>query len=241
MTDQAVIWALIPAAGFGARMESDTPKQYLRLLHQPVLAHTIERLASFRALAGVWVGISENDKSWDGVKDLVAHLPVKVESYIGGKERANTVLNGLAALADHANEHDWVLVHDAARPCVRHEDISLLIETAMTHADGGLLALPEADTVKRVDKHGAVIETVDRAELWRAMTPQLFPLRQLHKALEKALADKMIITDEASAIEHAGGSPQVIVGRADNIKITYPDDLPLAEMLLKRQMYEGES
>lgn len=231
---------MIPAAGSGSRMAASKPKQYLTLLHQPVLAHTIERLATCPGLKGVLVGLAEDDLEWQTVKDLVSHMPAPVEVYSGGAERAQTVLNGLNVLASNSADGDWVLVHDAARPCVRHDDILRLIEVVGDHRDGGILGVAMSDTVKRTDPEGVILETVARENLWRAVTPQLFPVKHLRAALKRALNENVMITDEASAIEHAGGHPRVVRGRADNIKITYPDDLGLAEMILNREKYEGE-
>jgi 2-C-methyl-D-erythritol 4-phosphate cytidylyltransferase len=159
-------------------------------------------------------------------------------TYEGGAERADTVLNGLRALGANADPADWVMVHDAARPCIRHEDIDRLIRETQDHPDGGLLARPVADTVKRTDSTQLVQETVPRTHLWRALTPQLFPLERLTGALEQALAAGATVTDEAAAIEHTGGHPRVVAGHADNIKITLADDLALAELFLKQQERE---
>lgn len=183
------------------------------------------------------VGISPDDRLWPEYAPLAGRLPKYLGAYPGGKARADTVLNGLKALATRAREHDWVMVHDAVRPCVRLKDIDLLIDAAGD--EGALLALPVADTVKRADKSGCVLATVSRDGLWRALTPQLFRLNALREALEQALAVGGEITDEATAIEAAGGHPRLIGGAADNIKITLPGDLALAELFLTQQ--ENES
>ena len=156
----------------------------------------------------------------------------------GGSERAITVLHGLRALAQYAGANDWVLVHDAARPCVRHADIQALLTAVEGHSDGGLLAVPVSDTLKRADRSGCVDETVTRAGLWRALTPQVFPLAALTSAIECALRDGVEVTDEASAMEHDGAHPRLVHAHADNIKITVPDDLALAEMFLQAQERE---
>ena len=145
------------------------------------------------------------------------------------------MLNGLQLLSSIASEDDWVLVHDAARPCIHHDDISHMIDILKDHPVGGLLGLPVADTMKRTGAEGNVLQTVSRDNLWRALTPQMFRLGQLQKALQTALDDQFLVTDDASAMEHIGLQPLMVEGRADNIKITRPDDLSLAEMYLAQQ------
>jgi 2-C-methyl-D-erythritol 4-phosphate cytidylyltransferase len=219
-------------------MQSSVPKQYLLLSGRPVILHTIERLCAHPRIRGVLVGVSDQDSHWQRLASEWGCLPGFLGSSPGGETRAHTVLNGLGKLADHAKPEDWVLVHDAVRPCVRLDDIDKLI-SAVDAVDGGLLALPILDTVKRVDNAGRIIETVNRKGLWRAATPQMFRIGKLQQALEKALDDGYEITDEASAIEAAGGHPYVVACHADNIKITLPDDLALAELYLKQQQGSG--
>ncbi len=219
-------------------MGSSQPKQYLTLAGRAVIVHTLERLCSHPRIEGVLVGLAAEDRDWASLQDAVTRLPMFLGTYEGGAERADTVLNGLRALGANAEPADWVMVHDAARPCIRHEDIDRLIRETRDHPDGGLLALPVADTVKRTDSTQLVQETVPRTHLWRALTPQLFPLERLTGALEQALAAGATVTDEAAAIEHAGGHPRVVAGHADNIKITLADDLALAELFLKQQERE---
>lgn len=228
----ARFFALVPAAGVGARMAADRPKQYLALRGRPILQHTLERLCSHARIDGVWVGLSAADPYWP---HLHFSHPRFRGAYAGGAERAATVLNGLRALAAHAHADDWVLVHDAVRPCVRVEDIDRLIATATNHPDGALLGLPVADTVKRANVAHEVLETVPREGLWRALTPQMFRLGALQAALEAAARDGVMVTDEASAIERAGGRPLMVAGHADNLKITLPADLALAELYLQQQ------
>lgn len=232
---ESALWALVPAAGVGTRMGADRPKQYLPLFGRPILQFTLERLGSYAPLRGIFVGLSPDDKFWS---TLPPHLPKVLGTFPGGHERAHTVLNGLKTLLAHAASHDWVMVHDAARPCVRHGDIDRLLSAVDRHPDGGLLGLPLADTVKRVDPMGHVVETVPRVGLWRALTPQLFPVARLRRALEAAVQQGATITDEAAAIELDGGHPRMVAGHADNIKITLPADIELAEMILKQQARE---
>jgi 2-C-methyl-D-erythritol 4-phosphate cytidylyltransferase len=220
-------------------MGRSQPKQYLTLAGRAVIVHTLERLCSHPRIEGVLVGlVAAEDRDWASLKGAIARLPKFLGTYEGGAERADTVLNGLRALSANAGPADWVMVHDAARPCIRHKDIDQLISETQDHPDGGLLALPVADTVKRTDAAHHVQETVSRTNLWRALTPQLFPLERLTAALGQALAAGATVTDEAAAIEHVGGHPRVVAGHADNIKITLADDLALAELFLKQQERE---
>jgi 2-C-methyl-D-erythritol 4-phosphate cytidylyltransferase len=226
---------VVPAAGGGARLQADRPKQYVPLLGRPILQHTLERLCRYAPLRGVLVGIAAEDPYWP---TLALDMPKLLGSYTGGAQRAQTVLNGLQALAAHAAPDDWVLVHDAARPCVRHADIDALRAAVTGHADGGLLAEPLGDTLKQADRTGCVEATLNRTGLWRALTPQLFRLAALRAALEAALRAGVEITDEASAMEYTGARPRLVHGAADNIKITHPGDVALAGLYLRAQENE---
>ncbi len=216
-------------------MRSATPKQYLPLAGRPVILHTLERLCSYSRLEGVVVGLSAGDSHWEACAGYCARWPRFLGTYLGGATRAHTVLNGIKRLALHARPDDWVLVHDAVRPCVRHADMDKLVDAVLAGEDGGILALPVIDTVKRADEEGHVVETVARARLWRALTPQMFRVAPLAQALERALADGREITDEAAAMEAIGVRIRLIEGSADNIKITLPADLRLAEIFRKEQ------
>jgi 2-C-methyl-D-erythritol 4-phosphate cytidylyltransferase len=216
-------------------MRAARPKQYLPLLGRAILQHTLERLGHYPRLRGLVVGIAADDAYWP---TLAAEVPNLLATYVGGAERAQTVLNGLRVLETYAAPDDWVLVHDAARPCVRHADIDALLAAVAGHADGGLLALPLSDTVKRADHNGCVEETVARTGLWRALTPQVFRHAALSAALESAMRAGAEITDEASAMEYSGARPRLVHGHADNIKITVPEDLALAELFLREQERE---
>lgn len=235
MTAADEIWALVPAGGQGLRMQAPLPKQYLPLLGRPVILHTLERLCTHPRVRGVMVGISDQDRHWQALIPMLANLPKFLGKFSGGETRAHTVLNGLKALSKHAKSEDWVLVHDAVRPCVRHADIDKLISTVGNGPEGGLLAFPVSDTVKRVDNEGRVVDTIRREGLWRAATPQMFRIGALTSALESAQKLGREITDEASAIEGAGRHPRVVACNADNIKVTLPEDLALAELYLKQQ------
>ena len=217
-------------------MRAARPKQYLPLLGRTILQHTLERLGHYPRLRGLVVGIATDDAYWP---TLALEIPNLLTTYAGGAERAQTVLNGLHALEAYAAPDDWVPVHDAARPCLRHADIDALLAAVAGHADGGLLALPISDTVKHADHNGCIGETVPRAGLWRALTPQVFQLAALRDALESAMHAGVEITDEASAMEYSGARPRLVHGHADNIKITLPEDLALAELFLREQEREA--
>ncbi len=216
-------------------MQTSLPKQYVPLLGRPLILHTLERLCAHPKVSGVMVGIASDDQWWSTLAQDVSQLPKFLDTFAGGSDRADTVNNGLKALAEHASPDDWVLVHDAARPCVRASDIDRLINEVGGHADGGLLALPIADTVKRTDDGRIISETVSRTNLWCAQTPQLFPLARLSEALAQALAAGDVVTDEAAAVERLGGRPRVVAGHADNIKVTVDEDMALAELFMTRQ------
>jgi 2-C-methyl-D-erythritol 4-phosphate cytidylyltransferase len=216
-------------------MQSAIPKQYLPLLGHPVILHTIERLCTHPHIQGVLVGIAREDQHWPSLAAELKRLPKFLGTSPGGETRAQTVLNGLKELTKHAKPGDWVLVHDAVRPCVRHGDIDKLISAVSAGEEGGLLAFPVSDTVKRVDNAGRVLETVSREGLWRAATPQMFRINALAHTLDQAVKTGQEITDEASAVEAAGGQPQVVACHTDNIKITLADDLALAELYMKQQ------
>ncbi|WP_297528977.1 2-C-methyl-D-erythritol 4-phosphate cytidylyltransferase [Thiohalobacter sp.] len=230
MTEQ--YWALVPAAGVGRRMRADRPKQYLRLGERTVLEHTLDALWQVPAIAGAVVVRSAEDPFWPQLK-LWHERPLWAAD--GGAERADSVMNGLAVLAAHADTDDWVLVHDAARPCLRRGDVERLIEALRDDPVGGLLAVPVRDTMKAADEGGRVAETLDRSRLWHALTPQMFRLGALRDALQAARAAGRAVTDEASAMEAAGLAPRLVEGHADNIKITRPEDLALAEFFLRAQ------
>ncbi len=225
-------WAVVPAAGVGKRMASAVPKQYLSLAGLMVIEQTLERLLSHPQLESVFVALSEQDGWWPNCSFATDPRVVRVA---GGTERCHSVLNALDALSAVAAEDDWVLVHDAARPCLRKRDLELLIDKLSSHPVGGLLGVPVRDTMKRTDSDATVTATVPREQLWHAFTPQMFRLGQLHSALKQALKRGDMVTDEASAIELSGLQPLMVEGHADNIKITRPEDLTLATFFLQQQ------
>lgn len=225
------IWAIIPAAGSGSRFSQTELKQYQIIQNLTVIEHTVARLNQL-TLAGYILAISEQDHV---AKKLAFAEKQKAHFCLGGSERVYSVLNALNYLADIADPDDWVFVHDAARPCVAFESLSNLVKCAIENNSSAILAIPVRDTLKRV-KNGQYIEhTVSRTALWQAQTPQISKLGWLKHAIETALAQNLDITDEASALEAAAYPVQIVLGRADNLKITYPEDLNLARLILATQ------
>lgn len=227
-------WSVIPAGGVGTRMGSAVPKQYLPLHGSTVLGHAIERLGSHPRIDGVVVAIASSDGFWRPEDYPCSGKLLVAEA---GPERCHSVLSALRRLAVIAEPSDWVLVHDAARPCVRGADIDHLLDQLAAHPVGGLLAVPVRDTMKR-GAGNIVVETVPRADLWHAQTPQMFRLQPLLRAIESALENGTVVTDEAQAMELQGERPVLVEGHVDNIKITMPRDLALAELFLQQQEQE---
>lgn len=228
---QPPFWVVIPAAGVGSRMRADRPKQYLRLGSRTILEHTLECFLGHPGLKGLVVSLADQDPYWP---DLPCARDPRVHRADGGRERADSVLGGLSRLVElGAQANDWVLVHDAARPNLAREDLDRLLQTLAHDSVGGLLAVPARDTLKRADAHGRVQETVDRSVIWQAYTPQMFRLGLLGEALADALASGAAVTDEASALEWAGQQPRLVEGRADNLKVTRPEDLQWLEQRWK--------
>lgn len=223
-------WAIVPAAGVGKRMQADRPKQYLPLAGKTVLEHTLQRLLDSNAFIGVSVAVSEEDPYWP---ELAISQHPQVITAPGGKERADSVLSALKVLQGKADENDWVLVHDAARPCLTAGDITLLINSLHDDPVGGILALASHDTLKQVCGN-SIIGSIDRKQIWRALTPQMFRYGMLRDALLQAEGNPLI-TDEASALELQGLQPKIVEGRPDNIKITRPEDLALAQFYMEQQ------
>ncbi|MFM4860532.1 2-C-methyl-D-erythritol 4-phosphate cytidylyltransferase [Aeromonas media] len=227
MTDcHSGLTAIVPAAGIGSRMGADCPKQYLTLAGKTILEHTLGCLLSHPAIARVIVALAPHDRWFETLAVAADPRVLRVE---GGSERAYSVLNAL-----HVAEGKWVLVHDAARPCLTQGDLDALIASAMA-CDGAILGSRVRDTMKRTDGAGNIVATVEREQLWHALTPQMFPTGTLKRALEEGLALGALITDEASAMERAGFIVKMVEGRADNIKVTRPEDLSLAELFLQQQ------
>jgi len=217
-------------------MGGEVPKQYLLLQGQTILDRTIGRLLEVPQIHQLQVVVSADDGWWGA---SLFRDDSRVVRVTGGAERCHSVLNALHALPMAASSDDWVLVHDAARPCVRPADIGRLIAMLAGHSMGGLLAVPLHDTIKQATREGSVLATLPRETLWRAYTPQMFRLGELTRALEQALGAGQEVTDEASAMELAGRQPLLVEGAADNIKITRPEDLALAAFYLQQQRAEG--
>ena len=230
------VHALIPAAGRSVRFGGTTLKQYAHLLGVPVIAHSIEAVRRHPAVASVTVALAPDDGIYD---ELVRpHYPA-VDTAVGGDSRAQTVLNGLACIRERHPACEWVLVHDAARPCLPADALARLLEAGRASASGAILAVPVADTLKLADADGRIEATLDRARCWAAQTPQLFRLAELLPALEAALAAGEVPTDEAAAMERAGRRPLLVQGATTNIKITGAEDLALAQFILQRQSLDG--
>ncbi|MGC8521931.1 MAG: 2-C-methyl-D-erythritol 4-phosphate cytidylyltransferase [Steroidobacteraceae bacterium] len=220
-------WLVMPAAGIGRRFGAERPKQYAMLRGRTVIEWALAPFLRDARCAGAMVALAEGDPYWRAI------APPQVMSAAGGPERSHSVRNALAALAPHAGGEDWVLVHDAARPCLPAADLERLLAELAVHPLGGLLAVPAADTLKRADASGCVAKTVDRTGLWRALTPQMFRYAALCRALDQAHAAGRCPTDEAQALEWLGGRPALVTGSAANLKITSAADLTLAAALLE--------
>ena len=225
-----MLWCLVPAAGSGTRVGGDCPKQYLPLAGRALIEHTLERLAAHPRIAGLMVVLGAADTYWPGIATLNGK---PVLTAIGGAQRSDSVLAGLEALPADVAAGDFVLVHDAARPCVRQADIGKLIEQASA-AGGGLLGAPLRDTLKRADAAARSLATELRDERWRAFTPQMFRRAELTSALRDAAHRWLAVSDEAMAMELAGFAPLLVEGAEDNIKVTTAADFALAEFLLQR-------
>lgn len=225
-------YALIPAAGSGSRMGEPTPKQYLEVLGRPLIYYAIARLCGSKEIERVYVVLAPDDERW-GQYDWEAFAPTLVPLFCGGGERFESVRNGLKAIRDDVAADDWVLVHDAARPCLSDEALERLIAEGGADPVGGLLAVPVADTLKRADAENRVDHTEPRAGLWQAQTPQMFR----HGALLEALSvpGSHVPTDEAQAMEQMGLKPRLVRGDTRNFKVTYAQDLEIAALLLQKE------
>lgn len=215
-------------------MQADRPKQYLQLTGRTVLEHTLARFTAHPRVRGIVLSIAKDDPYWPSL-ELDVSVPVHVVP--GGQERSDSVLNALALLSVISSPSDWVLVHDAARPCLARIDLDRLIAAVEHDPVGGILAVPVRDTMKRANGTGRIDHTESRDGLWHAMTPQMFRLGMLRESITLAIEVGVKVTDEASALEHTGHQSILVEGRADNIKITRPEDLALAEFFLGRMQY----
>lgn len=231
MIDASQCFALVPAAGSGSRMANAQTKQYLPLAGRPLLAYALETLCAVEKVAVVFVVLAPTDTEWD-CHDWSACGNKLVPLFCGGATRAMSVANGLREISDRVNANDWVLVHDAARPCLTVQQVNALLREAGDDPVGGILAQPVADTLKRADSDGRIEATVSRERLWQAQTPQMFR----HGMLLQALAQSADVTDEAGAIEALGHRPKLVASDATNLKVTYAQDLLLAERILKARV-----
>ena len=225
-------FALIPAAGHGSRMEDELPKQYLPLAGEPMIYHALRTLCNSARIARVFVVLAPGDEEW-ARRDWPEFSDKLVVLECGGATRAESVLNGLKAAreASFVEDADWILVHDAARPCLGKVQLDKLMDDLADDEVGGLLAVPVADTLKRGDTSKRVERTESRENLWQAQTPQMFRYKLLVEAL--SMTGGVTMTDDAGAIEALGLHPKLVLGDARNLKVTYPQDLALAELILK--------
>jgi 2-C-methyl-D-erythritol 4-phosphate cytidylyltransferase len=227
-----VSWAVVPAAGIGRRFGGDTPKQYLNVGGRPLIEHTLRALLAHPGIDAAMVAIAPGDPYWAGWREIEGK---PIYTCMGGGERADSVLAALQALPLTVSEDQWVLVHDAARPCLPAMDLTRLIALGQADPVGALLAAPVRDTIKSVDSASRIVRTEPRERLWRALTPQMFRRGGLTRALRAAIKAGAAVTDEASAMERLGLKALVVEGSDQNIKVTTPADLALVESLLRRK------
>ena len=226
------VHALIPAAGLSVRFGGTTLKQYAHLLGIPVIAHSMAAVMRHEAVESVSVALAPDDGIFE---QLIRPAYPSVQTVTGGDSRAQTVMNGLLFINNQYPDCEWVLVHDAARPCLSSTDLSRLLDEGLKSDAGAILAIPVSDTLKLGDSGGRIERTVDRSQYWAAQTPQLFRIGELLLNLEVALDKGFMPTDESSVMEFAGVSPLLVKGSTSNIKITGAEDLALAEFILQQQ------
>jgi len=224
-------WVVIPAAGMGKRMQSDRPKQYLSLQHKTILEHTLEVFLQHPMVSRIVVVLEAKDSYWSKL-DCANHHKIIVT--VGGQERVHSVLNGVMAVRQYSQPQDWVLVHDAVRPCITREVLDRLIESVKDDDVGGIVGVPVVDTLKKVT-NDYIDETIDRNHLWAAQTPQMFRYQLLCDALCHAIDNDIVVTDEASVIERAGLRAKMVLGDVRNIKVTTPEDLQIARQFLSEE------
>ncbi len=224
------IWAIVPAAGFGQRMGMEVPKQYLEINDKAILEITLSKLLENKNIEQIVVCIAIDDERWP---ELEISKNPKIKQTGGGSSRALSVMNGLSYIENLAEDEDWVLIHDAARPCLSQNLLNNLLNKLSDDQVGGILAVPVKDTLKVSDSSGTTIDkTLDRSQIWHAQTPQIFRYGLLKKAMHNALCSSLKITDESSAMEYAGHKIKLIESDSSNLKITTKDDLILAKYFL---------
>lgn len=226
------IWAVVAASGTGQRMSAGLPKQYLQFSGKTIIEHTLDRLTDFSNLSGIILVINAKDKHWSELK-YQSHKPLITT--IGGEQRQQSVYQGLLKLKESIADDCIVLVHDAVRPLITHQDLENVVRVAKVNEAGAVLASPVADSLKQQDGAGNIKSTVSRQGLWRALTPQAFRLSLLLRALSHVIDNRLDITDDAAAVEALGLKPKLVKGNANNIKITLPEDLALAEHIYQSQ------
>ncbi len=232
MGNSVPIWAIVPAAGVGTRMQSDIPKQYLAFQGKTLIEHSLDRLLSHPEIDGAVVVLRQQDTTWEKLSYL-AEKPVFTT--VGGKERHDSVYSGLTTLQYRFGNDAIALVHDAVRPLVSHQDLSNVIDAARRHSAGAILATPVTDTLKQQNDSMGIANTLSREGLWRALTPQAFHLQTLLNALKQVIDNNLATTDDAQAVELSGHAPLLVPGDTENFKITSPRDLVLAERIWLNQ------
>jgi len=233
MSGSSKYWVVIPAAGVGSRMGVDKPKQYISINNKTIIEHTIDCFIDREEIEKIVIAISKEDEFWP---TLAISNHDKIVTAPGGEERYQSVLNSLQALSGKTENNDWVMVHDAARPCLNQSAIDRLIIELRTHDVGGILAMPCRDTMKRANDAGEIDKTVERDSLWHAQTPQMFKYGMLLSAIEDALKNKTVVTDESMAIERMGFKPMLVPGHQENMKLTHKDDLEPLKAYLDRMI-----
>lgn len=234
MSNNNRLWVVIPAAGIGKRMGVDIPKQYITVCDKAIIEHTVEKFTSRNDLQGILVALSNSDQHWS---TLELSKNNKITTVTGGEERYKSVYNALCSLKNKADDDDWILVHDAVRPCITTFEIDQFIAD-LDHLNGigGILALPCFETMKKANTNHEIEETIDRKFIWHAQTPQMFRYKKLFLAIEKIMNENIFITDEAMAMELAGYKPMLIQGTHSNIKITDQNDLKYLESFLRQEI-----
>ena len=234
MSNNNRLWVVIPAAGIGKRMGVDIPKQYITVCDKAIIEHTVEKFTSRNDLQGILVALSNSDQHWS---TLELSKNNKITTVTGGEERYKSVYNALCSLKNKAGDDDWILVHDAVRPCITTSEIDQFIaDVDHLNGIGGILALPCFETMKKANTNHEIEETIDRKFIWHAQTPQMFRYKKLFLAIEKIMNENIFITDEAMAMELAGYKPMLIQGTHSNIKITDQNDLKYLESFLRQEI-----
>jgi 2-C-methyl-D-erythritol 4-phosphate cytidylyltransferase len=228
MDNNSPVWAIIPAAGTGTRMQTDIPKQYIRFQDKTIIEHCLDRLLSHAAISGAVIVLRQGDDDWN---QLEYRHDKPVFTAIGGDERNKSVYNGLIYLQSQIGNSALAMVHDAVRPLVTHRDLARVIDAARQNSVGAILASPVIDSLKIQNHNMEIAGTQPREGLWRALTPQVFDLQQLLRASKRVIDEDLAVTDDAQAVELAGFTPTLVEGSATNLKITTPADLSLAEKI----------